>query len=150
MIGYHIVEYEQHGEDRAEYGSNLLQNIAKQLNTKGLSNTNLKLFKQFYLAYPQISQTLSDLLRIGQTPSAQMRNPEKQQAASADLAQEKLLSPEQLISKLSFSHLVELMKIDEPIKRSYYEIETIKGVWSVRELKRHVNSLNFERSAVSK
>ncbi len=162
LIGYYIVEYEQNGEDRAEYGSSLLQNIAKQLNTKGLSNTNLKLFKQFYLVYPQISQTVSDLLpsdigqtasdllKIGQSPSDQLRKPKKLQTASSESIQKQFVTSEQLISKLSFSHLVELMKIDDPIKRSYYEIETIKGVWSVRELKRQINSLNFERSAVAK
>jgi len=162
LIGFYIIEYEQNGEDRAEYGSKLLQNIADQIATKGLSFRTLKLFRQFYMTYPQFGQTVSallpsnngqtasDHLQIGQTVSAQMRNPEKEQAASGDLTQEGLLSPEQLISKLSFSHLVELMKINDPIKRSYYEIETIKGVWSVRELKRQVNSLNFERSAVAK
>ncbi len=61
VIGYYIVEYEQSGQDRAKYGDALVANVAKKLShIKGMSTTNLKLFKMFYLAYPQISQTVSD------------------------------------------------------------------------------------------
>lgn len=58
--------------------------------------------------------------------------------------------PEKIITKLSFTHLVELIKIDDPLKRTFYELECIKGTWSVRELKRQINSLYFERSGLSK
>ena len=58
--------------------------------------------------------------------------------------------PDVLINKLSFSHLVELLEIAEPLKRTFYEIECIKGTWSVRELRRQVNSLYYERSSLSK
>jgi len=158
LIGYYIVKYEQHGLDRAEYGAKVLQNIADKLDTKGLSQTNLKLFKQFYLIYPQISQTVSDLLslEISQTASDLLQNnigqtlsAQSLQTLSPESNNDQIIPPDQLISNLSFSHIVELMKIDESLKRSYYEIEAIKGVWSVRELKRQISTLNFERSAVS-
>jgi predicted nuclease of restriction endonuclease-like (RecB) superfamily len=60
------------------------------------------------------------------------------------------LTPEKLIRSLSFSHLVELVKIEDHLKRAFYEIECAKGVWSVRELKRQIESLYFERSGLSK
>lgn len=56
----------------------------------------------------------------------------------------------QLLLKLSFSHFTQLIKINDPLKRQFYEIECIKGIWSVRELRRQVSSLYYERSAVSK
>jgi len=62
LIGYYIVEYEQKGADRASYGDNLVVELAENLDIKGLSTTNLKLLRQFYLAYPEISQTASDQL----------------------------------------------------------------------------------------
>lgn len=66
LIGFYLFEYEQNGSDRAKYGAKLLKLLANKLNNsglKGISDTNLKLFRQFYLAYPQISQTLSDQLQ---------------------------------------------------------------------------------------
>ena len=55
-----------------------------------------------------------------------------------------------IISTLSFSHLTELIKIDDPLKRTFYEIETINGTWSVREMKRQISTLYYERSGFSK
>lgn len=75
LIGYYIVEYEQNGEDRAQYGEKLLENIVLNLPNMGFSKTNLKLFRQFYLTYPQISQSVTDLLktRIGQSLTDQLQ-----------------------------------------------------------------------------
>ncbi|MBD3807896.1 MAG: hypothetical protein IE880_04170 [Epsilonproteobacteria bacterium] len=65
IIGYYIVEYEQNGRDRATYGSKLIENMAKKLShIKGMSTSNLKSFRQFYLIYPQIGQTLSDQFQL--------------------------------------------------------------------------------------
>jgi hypothetical protein len=63
LFGYYIVEYEQNGEDRAKYGSQLLKNLTKSVNLKGISETNLKVFRQFYLTYPGIGQALPDLFK---------------------------------------------------------------------------------------
>src|SRR5277367_1776495 len=63
LIGYYIVEYEQKGEDRAKYGEVLLDTLAERININGLGNRNLKLFKQFYLYYPSIVQTVSAQLK---------------------------------------------------------------------------------------
>lgn len=65
VIGYYIVEYEQNGSDRATYGTKLIENLAQRLShIKGMSSTALKLMRQFYLTYPQISQSLTDQFKI--------------------------------------------------------------------------------------
>lgn len=142
LIGYYIVEYEQKGEDRAKYGANLLNVLSSSLDIKGLSFTNLKLNRLFYIAFPQIGQAVSDqfilqnsLTGIVQTPSAQ--------------SAEGVLS-EKIITNLSFSHITLLLAVDDPLKRAFYAVEAIKGTWSVRDLKRQINSLLFERSGMSK
>ena len=165
LIGFYIVEFEQNGNNRASYGKEMLQTLSKQLNEKGLSFRNLKLFRQFYQAYPIIGQTLSAFFKnttIRQALYASLVHsidknkkafifPKEQVSNITQLKLEPYqLSPDTLLSNLSFSHLVELIKVKQPLKRAYYEIECIKGVWSVRELKRQISSLSFERSAASK
>lgn len=146
LIGYYIVEFEQNGEDRAQYGSRLLINLAKKLSIKGLTAPELSRCRQFSQIYPQILGTL--------TQQSQFLLPGE---ILGTLSQKSLLKneknlftpPEKILSKLSFSHIVELIKIDDPLKRTFYEIECIKGSWSVRELKRQISSLYFERSGLS-
>jgi predicted nuclease of restriction endonuclease-like (RecB) superfamily len=139
LIGHYIVEYEQNGNDRAEYGAKAIQNLADNLqHIKGLSLTNLKMMRQFYLLYPQISQTVSDQfklvdLSIHQTVSVK----------SLSVPEDKLLK------YFSFSHFIELIKVDDETKRLFYEVEAIKGNWSVRELKRQIESLLYERMSLS-
>ncbi len=103
----------------------------------------------------QISQTLSDQFildndgnQIEQTLSAQFKE-EKISMQSADLSPEAQLATK-IVEKLSFSHITLLLSVDDALKRAYYAIEAIKGTWSVRELKRQINSLLFERSGISK
>ena len=82
LVGFYIVEFEQKGEDRAKYGEKLLPELAKSINIKGLSETNLKLNRQFFNMYPQISQTLAEELKnlgfasnpIRQTLSEEFQN----------------------------------------------------------------------------
>jgi DUF1016 N-terminal domain len=62
LIGYYIVEFEQNGEDRAQYGAKLLKELANSLKIKGLGETNLKQCRKFFQLYPQISQTVTDFL----------------------------------------------------------------------------------------
>lgn len=122
-------EYEQGGQDRANYGDMLLPKLAKRLSKPGLRLTMLKYSRSFYMLYPQVSdaivksQTASDLF-------AEL--PRKSQTSDFFTPAEKL------ISRLSFSHIVELLRIDDPLVRFFYETECIKGVWSVRELRRQI------------
>ncbi|MBC8185690.1 DUF1016 family protein [candidate division KSB1 bacterium] len=174
LIGHHIVEYEQNGEDRAKYGEKLLESIAeefKKKKIKGMSETNLKVFRQFYEFYPQIRQSLNDqsYFPIRQTVSDEFKleksqtvsdksdsqiiqtlSEESQKPIRESLSPEFALSGKELLSKLSFSHISELIKINDQLKRSFYEVECIRGTWSVRELRRQINSLYFERSGLSK
>lgn len=94
MIGYYIVEYEQHGQNRAEYGQHLLENVAEKINIKGIDRQMLNTCRLFYIKYPQICETAS---RKFETP------------------------PETLITRLSFSHIKEIMSIDDPFERFFYE-----------------------------
>ncbi len=143
LIGGYLFEYEQNGSDRANYGSKLEQTIAETLDRKGLSERNLKLFKQFYVVYPQIMQTVSALFSL----------PEKIVRTTSALSPLSIGSDDnvsKLIDNLSFSHLTELMKITDKYKRQFYELQAVKGAWSVRDLRRQINSLSYERTALSK
>jgi predicted nuclease of restriction endonuclease-like (RecB) superfamily len=113
-IGKQIVEYEQIGKERANYGEKLLKKLSKDLTNKfgrGFSRSNLQYMRLLYLKYPKC-QTLS--------------------------------------GKLSWSHYVELLNVSDDLARSFYEKQCIKENWSVRELKRQINSMLFERVALSK
>lgn len=164
LIGFYIVEYEQKGKDRAAYGEELLQLLSERLNNTGLSARNLRLFRQFYQAYPHIRQTVSAELKpsgvllqsienqgdIWQTLSAELSHLEKRSSEIGQKPSDQFgVSPEKLLDRLSFSHLTELLPITDPLKRTFYELECIKGVWSVRELKRQIASLYYERSGLS-
>ena len=163
LIGFYIVEYEQNGEDRAKYGAKLLQNLADGFNEDGLSYRNLRLYRQFYLTYPQIGNYIPEFAQkhfgqIWQTPIAKLQSSSSEyntiwQTLSAKLDHQKeteqLLPVETLIGRLSFSHITLLLPVEDPLKRLFYEIECIKGTWSVRELKRQIDSLYFERSGMS-
>lgn len=163
IIGYYIVEYEQQGEDRANYGDKLIRTLAqklKQEKLKGMSRSNLNVYRKLYLVYPQIIRAIPEQLSEGiirtlpglfeeqkiRTVSGQLQNPENRLANKENY----LIPPEKTLTKLSFSHLEELIKIDNPLKRAFYEIECINGTWSTRELDRQISSLYFERSGLSK
>lgn len=127
-IGYYIIEYEQDGSDRAEYGTHLLKNLENEISEKGMNITLFKACRQFYLRYPQ----------IGSTVSAQFNLPnfEKRSTVSTFF----MMDPEQLINNLSFSHIREIMIIEDSMERFFYETECIKCNWSVRELRRQIKT----------
>lgn len=112
-IGKFIVEYEQHGNEKAEYGSSLLTNLSKDLKSrfgKGFSKSNIYLMRQFYLKY-QIFQSVT--------------------------------------GKLTWTHYAELLGVSNDYARGFYEKQAVNENWSVRELKRQINSSLFERLALS-
>lgn len=114
QVGRHIVEFEQGGKLRADYGKALITNLARDLGLrhgKGFSRSNLVYMRLFYLRYP-----------IGQKPSHQ----------------------------LSWSHFVELLKLDDDLERGFYEKQTVAERWSVPELKRQKSAALFLRLAASK
>jgi len=156
-IGCYIREYEQRGADRAEYGQDLFSRLSKRLRDEGsvaYHPRELRRCREFYIVYPQIGGTLSpgfdNLLpaeiRESLTPgSALMAGPEIRGTVSPEL----LTPADRLVKSLSFSHFAELIAIADPLRRAFYEVECIRGNWSVRELKRQIGSLYFERSGLS-
>ena len=147
LIGAYIAEYELRGSDRAKYGDSLLTEIAKRLTGHKISNCNrrqLYRYLRFYRLYPEIVRTLSPQLK--KFLSVQGHAPEKVGTASPQLR----MAPEKLIHRLSYSHLEILVDLDDDLKRAFYEIECMRGSWSVRELKRQIGSLYFERTGLSR
>jgi predicted nuclease of restriction endonuclease-like (RecB) superfamily len=145
LIGCYIVEFEQHGEDRAEYGAKLLVKLASQLKIKGLSAPELSRCRQFYHTYPEmigsvtpISDSLSANLILGSAT---------QQSLLADQTTQKYYA--ELLSKVSFTHFVELIKIKDAVKRKFYELMVIKNTLSVRELEKQIATLTYERIGLS-
>ncbi|MCR5555652.1 MAG: PDDEXK nuclease domain-containing protein [Bacteroidales bacterium] len=162
VIGFYIVEYEQHGSDRAKYGDRLLKRLAEKVNKRGINETLLQSCRRFYTLYPQIqfylegksptaldesssisptaseefmlkSSTLSNKIEISSTPS------------------NKFITPaDKLIFHLSFSHLREIIPIDDPLARFFYETECIKCCWSVKELRRQISTNLYFRAGISK
>ena len=165
FFGFYIVEYEQKGKDRAVYGENLIRNLSKLLNEKnlkGFSAVNLRMYRSFYLCYPQIQQSVTVELylndfqknRILQSVTAKLiadqNQPENNEVTIFQSVSGKSLSDiEKMINHLSFTHIVELIKQDNETKRSFYQWQSIDNGWSVRELQRAVNSMLYERTGLS-
>lgn len=160
LIGYYIVAFEQNGEDRAKYGAKLLKELAKSLKIKGLGETNLKQCRKFFQLYPQISQTVSDFLKnnpikfknlISQTSSDQLNIviPNPVDEVKFETFEAKNQYYETVFKQISFSHFIELIKIDNHTKRKFYELSIIKNTLSVRELERQIATLTYERVGLS-
>ena len=163
LIGMYIVEYEQHGQDRAQYGDQLLKNLASQLHTRGLGERRLYEFRQLYMVYPQlaadvlnhISQNIST--KKLRSASAKLALPisddeilRSASAISANAQIEAWQTPSnRLFNRLSASHLLTLSNISEPLQRAFYEQEAIRGCWTTRELDRQISSLYYERIVLS-
>jgi predicted nuclease of restriction endonuclease-like (RecB) superfamily len=148
VIGYYIVEYEQKGADRAEYREKLIEKLAervKKVGIKGLSYSNLQLFKQFYIVYPQLAVALTNYPQLIDNKSVQIL-----QTVSGEFERVKSLLAQTLIGKLSFSHFIELIKVSTHLKRVFYETEAVVNNWSVRELQRAIESMLYERTGLSK
>ena len=149
LIGCHIQKYELRGEDRSEYGERLFEVLADRLTRQGLPNCNrrqLYRYRDFYQLYPQIAGTLSpQFQRMLPTllPDEKVGTPSPQSTVPS-------LPAEQIVESLSYSHFELLAAIDDPLKRAFYEIECVHGAWAVRELKRQIASLYYERSGLSR
>jgi len=167
LFGYYIAEYELNGADRATYGARLFKEIAKRTkHIPGMSERNLYLFKSFHFEYPNILQTLSAKLYIAgfqdntilRSVTAKLISHESIDNIDSKMPEIQILQSvtakshidaNKLINQLSFSHIIELLKADTQLKRSFYEMEAIKNAWSVRELQRAMNSMLFERTGLS-
>jgi len=129
-IGRRIVELEQRGESRAEYGKQIIERLAKDLGDRfgrGFQKTNLFQMRAFYLAYPYLEQALS--------PEA--LSPEIFQTLSGKFP-------------LPWSHYVKLLSVKSPEARNFYETEALRGGWSVRQLSRQISTQYYERILLSR
>lgn len=144
LIGVYLHEYELRGADRASYGERLFAEVAEQLSGANVSNCNrrqLYRYARFFRLYPEIVGTLSPQL-AGLLPTGA----EKVGTLSPQLPRD----PQNLVNKLSYSHLEQLVDLDDDAERSFYEVEATNGGWSVRALKRQIGALYFQRSGLSK
>ena len=159
-MGCYIVEFEQNGEDRTAYGEQLLKKLEKQLNTKGLNERRFREFRRLYLVYPQLKEEVLGYVMSGsgirRLPTAEFETEirrsvtAKLQMVSEIANNDWKLAAEKLFNRLSSTHLNAISAIDNPIKRAFYEMETIRGCWTAKELERQIDSLYYERSGLSK
>ncbi len=154
LIGRQIEVYERHGADRAAYGDKLMDTLAARLKKQGWDRCDrreLYRFRQFYLSYPKIVETLSPQSRFSPELQPLLDNlPRSAVRIRETLSPQLALAQSDLIQRLSFSHLAELLELTDDTQRRFYELECIRGNWSVRELRRQIASLYYERSGLSK
>uniref|UniRef100_UPI004026BAA8 PDDEXK nuclease domain-containing protein n=1 Tax=Leyella stercorea TaxID=363265 RepID=UPI004026BAA8 len=148
LIGYYIVEFEQHGKDRAEYGTQLLKKLEERVDRKGLTTTLFKWARKFYRLYPQMMENLP--IPICATVTHQLQPIEnKEDTIGASMTHQFVTPGKTIISHLSFTHLREIMTLDDPLARYFYEQECIKCTWSVRELRRQISTNLYVRAGIS-
>ena len=151
LVGHRIVEFEQSGEERAEYGVALIERLASDLMQRfgrGFSRQNIQNMRLFYLSYPpaKIRQTLS--VKLGRSPRLPIRQMPSGEfdATSIDVPLKDLPAA----FPLPWSAYVRLLSVTNPHAREFYEAEALRGGWSVRQLDRQINSQFYERTALSK
>ncbi len=157
LFGWYMVEYEQSGADRAQYGTATLKQLSEALKSsigRGFSVDSLERMRRFYMTYkyflPQstMSETASRILgwEISETASRISKR-----LAEGSLPFSEVVCAELLQQiKLSWSHYVVLLTIDNPDERRFYEIEATENRWSVREFERQLSSSLYERLALSR
>ncbi|WP_373500831.1 YhcG family protein [Desulfococcus sp.] len=152
LIGGYIRDYEQNGADRAKYGSRLLENLSDSLQgclDRCYTGRYLGLCRQLFDTYPSIRKSVISESGIALVPGIlepSVGQPETRKSVISEFETDSWT----LVQRLSFTHLVELLAIEDPLKRTFYEIECIRGNWSVRALKRQIATLYYERSGLSK
>ena len=155
LIGAYIHEYELHGRDRAEYGERLIDRLAEELRRRGVPSSDrqrLYAYTAFFRIYPQIGDAIPSHWKL----EGIVRSPTGKSSRSTDQS-EIVRSPtgitpipgQTLVDRLSYTHMEVLASIDDTFKRAFYEIECIRGNWSVRALKRQIATLYYERAGFS-
>ena len=134
-----------------------MQNLADKLSIKGLDRSMLNICRLFYIRYPQICATVSHKLQmidnskyLISTQSLNSVGKERSNEICDSVNHKFMTPPEILLTHLSFTHIREILSIADPMERFFYELECIKGTWSVRELRRQIDTKLYFRSGVSK
>ena len=122
--------------------------LAGRAIVKGLNERRFREFRRLYLVYPQLKEPIAQYILAGSEIRHTLSAESSQYIQSAQ--NRWITPPEKLFSRLSSTHLNAISPIDNPIKRAFYEMEAIRGCWSVKELERQINSLYYERSGLSK
>lgn len=157
LIGYYIVEFEQHGKDRAEYGAQLLKRLEERVNRKGLTRNTFQSSRIFYRMYPQMAENFRNRIcptvsckSVEDTITQPLEGASKLVDVICPTTSGKFVTAgEILVSRLSFSHINEIMKVNDPLARYFYEQECIKCTWSVRELRRQISTNLYFRTGIS-
>lgn len=167
LVGYYIVEFEQHGEDRAKYGEKLLSRLSENLNRRGFNLRRLRDYRHVYQVYPSLGVEIVKYLESNSSwlannkqfsirlfSTAELRDPTNQHeiirlSKTAEL-EKWSTPPERLFYRLNYTILSYLATIEDPLKRAFYEQETIRGCWTQKELDRQVSSQYYERMGLSK
>ena len=167
LVGYYIVEFEQNGEDRAKYGEKLLNRLSESLNQRGFNLRRLRDYRHVYQVYPSLGIEIAKFLNDNNTWLANNKKFSIRLFSTAEL-QESLnqheiirlsktaelkewsTPPDRLFYRLNYTILSYLATIEDPLKRAFYEQETIRGCWTQKELDRQVSSQYYERMGLSK
>ena len=160
LFGWYLVEFENASASRADlYGKELINKLAKRLKEKGLqgiSPTNLRKFREFFQAYPEIQRATSVTSLAGLGSPSFLQDSASTEKIQQTLSVESFQSMRQaaftqIASSLpmGWSHYVELLTLEDPSERSFYEIEAASNQWSVRELQRQIASSLYQRLALS-
>ena len=157
LVGREIVEEEQQGKRRASYGKKEIEKLSKKLQAKfgeGYSVQNLSYMRQFYLTYPDLLATSPTLHAArGKSLITEARFQDEISHAMSGISagvSGRALNPGKLNPNLSWTHYRTLLRVEKPEARAFYEIEAITNNWATRELERQINSLLYERLALSK
>jgi predicted nuclease of restriction endonuclease-like (RecB) superfamily len=154
LIGRQIEVYERQGADRAIYGDKLMDSLAKRLVRQGwkrCERRELYRFRQFFLTYPKIVESLTPQFLLLPELRPLLAILSSSLVPIVESVAPQLIPPlPGLISLLSFTHLAEIIQLPDEAQRRFYEVECIRGCWSVRELRRQITSLYYERSGLSK
>lgn len=167
LVGFYIVEFEQKGEDRAKYGERLLNHLSDRLNQRGFNLRRLRDYRHVYKVYPYLGNEIVKYLQsnkfwqvnnkqnsIRLFSTAELQKPINQQEilrlSNKSELKEWNTSPNLLFYHLNYTSLSYLSTIKDPLKRAFYEQETIRGCWTQKELDRQVSSQYYERMGLSK
>ena len=161
LLGQRIVEQEQNGAERAEYGKYVIKIASEELTKefgKGFSKSNLENFRRFYLMFShlQIAQTVSGQFKpIQKTLSPKLNeiqgtlSPQLEQILPTLSAELEILPAPQPLPLLSWSHYERLMRVENPVARQWYMTEAAEQMWTVRTLDRNISTQYYERMLIS-
>lgn len=165
VIGYYITEFEQNGEDRAQYGAKLLKSLEQRINSRGFTERRFREYRQLYQVYPGFAPVIAQYI-ASSFPSdsyagiegesqirrltAEFNNNTEIRRLAAESDQPWKVTADKLFTRVSYTNLLTLSSIEDPLKRAFYEVENMHGCWTNAELERQIATAYYERSGLSK